>query len=765
MKRKLFIPLLVCLFAALFAAAFTACAEEEQPPEEPGISFATPTLTLEEEQTYQLVLQGAEAAAAEWRSDDLTVASVSSGGLVTANAAGSTVIRATVGEDTAMCQLTVTPYRPQAVLSLSLNKTQLSLYETDTFALVCTARLGSEEVTPDSVTYASSAESVATVSGGTVTAEGVGTAEITVTAVYGGQTAESTVSVTVSEARTVLVADFGEREVLAGEPLPLAMTVMKGKEIVEDFGGVTFTLSDDTVGAVEDGVFTGTQKGSTVITAKCTVEGEELSLQIPMRVREQYTVTFTSEGQQVAQATVLDGETAALPADPTPPADRTFSRWVWNGEEFTDSVEVQQDVTAVASWQAPTSFAFESAIRVNVHTYSSLSEFATDVTLYNDTWPDGSAVLQPQGGETGRPSKADWYVELPAFDFSAYNGVYFTFRYNHAGKVSIEGQEAIAATAAGYDYLFGVLRQDGQWVLTMEGRTLMSLSDAIATGEEGLRFDFVLNTETDNYAQLTFSAMFRYEVDYMAEAEAALAAIPEAASLTAENCTQYEDELEAYLAAAELFTEYEQTANPVPEKIIRLQELLAQPGVPAALNEYTAKGVLTDNPELNGLVWGEVGHQAWINGDVYAFAVNGNTITRLIGTEASHLIENGGRFDTDTASSEHRVFLPKIDFTVFTKVTIAVRTNNGAYIGVTNDTEERLPFSDENEVGYSGSISFAYADGVLTVTLAIGDQTKTTTVTDTDVINGAERFTFTVWAAAQYTQLHLGQIMVQRNAQ
>lgn len=180
-----------------------------------------------------------------------------------------------------MCQLTVTPYRPQAVLSLSLNKTQLSLYETDTFALVCTARLGSEEVTPDSVTYASSAESVATVSGGTVTAEGVGTAEITVTAVYGGQTAESTVSVTVSEARTVLVADFGEREVLAGEPLRLSMTVMKGKEIVEDYGGVTFTLSDDTVGAVENGMFTGTQKGSTVITAKCTVEGEELSLEIP----------------------------------------------------------------------------------------------------------------------------------------------------------------------------------------------------------------------------------------------------------------------------------------------------------------------------------------------------------------------------------------------------------------------------------------------------------------------------------------------------
>lgn len=575
MKRKLFIPLLVCLFAALFAAAFTACAEEEQPPEEPGISFATPTLTLEEEQTYQLVLQGAEAAAAEWRSDDLTVASVSSGGLVTANAAGSTVIRATVGEDTAMCQLTVTPYRPQAVLSLSLNKTQLSLYETDTFALVCTARLGSEEVTPDSVTYASSAESVATVSGGTVTAEGVGTAEITVTAVYGGQTAESTVSVTVSEARTVLVADFVDREVLAGEPLPLAMTVMKGKEIVEDYGGVTFTLSDDTVGAVEDGVFTGTQKGSTVITAKCTVEGEELSLEIPMRVREQYTVTFMSEGQQVAQATVLDGETAALPADPTPPADRTFSRWVWNGQAFTAETEVQQNVTAEATWIAATSYSFANATRVNVHEWSSIGEFATDIPYYNDSWPDGNAVLQPQDLSTSCPPKEDWYVILPGFNFSLYNGVYFTLMYNKSGgKISVMGEQVITNTEDKLYFLFGVVQQNGQWVLTMDGSTVMTLSDEIATGEEGIRIDLTVSTE-DKYAQIEISPLFYNLVDYMEAAEAALAAIPEAASLTAENCTQYEDELEAYLAAAELFTDYEKTAHPVPEKITRLQELLA----------------------------------------------------------------------------------------------------------------------------------------------------------------------------------------------
>ena len=353
------------------------------------------------------------------------------------------------------------------------------------------------------------------------------------------------------------------------------MTVMKGKEIVEDYGGVTFTLSDDTVGTVEDGVFTGTQKGSTVITAKCTVEGEELSLEIPMRVREQYTVTFMSEGQQVAQVPVLDGETAALPADPTPPADRTFSRWVWNGQAFTAETEVQQNVTAEATWIAATSYSFANATRVNVHEWSSIGEFATDIPYYNDSWPDGNAVLQPQDLSTSCPPKEDWYVILPGFNFSLYNGVYFTLMYNKSGgKISVMGEQVITNTEDKLYFLFGVVQQNGQWVLTMDGSTVMTLSDEIATGEEGIRIDLTVSTE-DKYAQIEISPLFYNLVDYMEAAEAALAAIPEAASLTAENCTQYEDELEAYLAAAELFTDYEQTAHPVPEKITRLQELLA----------------------------------------------------------------------------------------------------------------------------------------------------------------------------------------------
>ena len=578
MKKKLLVSLLLCLFAALAALAFTACEKGEPQEEEQGVRFETPTLTLEEEQTYQLVLVGADAASAEWKSDDLSVATVGSGGLVTAVAEGSTMIRATVGGEVAVCSLTVTPYRPQAALSLLADKSALTLYEADTYALTVTLRLGSEAVTPASVTYASSAESVAAVGeDGTVTAVGQGTAQITVTAVYEGQSVQTAVAVTVAEAQTVLAADFAQREVLAGEPLTLSMTVRKGKTVVEDHGEITFTLSDDEVGSISGGVFTGAKKGNTVITAKCTVKGEELSLDIPMRVREEYTVTFLSEGQQVAEVTVLDGETAVLPADPAPPAERSFSRWVCGGKEFTDTTEVQQDMTAEAAWIAATSHSFANATRVNVHEWSSIGEFATDVQYYNDQWPNGNAALQVHdvNSATHCPTKENWYVTLPGFNFSLYNGVYFTLLYNRdGGKISVMGEQVIASAAADRNYLFGVVQQSGQWVLTMDGSTVMTLSDAIATGKEGIRIDLTVSLK-DSYAQLTISAMFYNVVDYMEAAETALAAIPEADALTALNCMQYKDELEEYLAAAELFTDYEKTAHPTPEKVTRLQELLA----------------------------------------------------------------------------------------------------------------------------------------------------------------------------------------------
>ncbi len=768
MKKKLLVSLLLCLFAALAALAFTACEKGEQQEEERGVRIETPTLTLEEEQTYQLVLVGADAASAEWRSDDLSVATVGSGGLVTAVAEGSTMIRATVGGEVAVCSLTVTPYRPQAALSLIADKSALTLYEADTYALTVTLRLGSEAVTPVSVTYASSAESVAAVGeDGTVTAVGQGTAQITVTAVYEGQSVQTAVAVTVAEAQTVLAADFAQREVLAGEPLTLSMTVRKGKTVVEDHGEITFTLSDDEVGSVSGGVFTGAKKGNTVITAKCTVKGEDLSLDIPMRVREEYTVTFLSEGQQVAEVTVLDGETAALPADPAPPADRSFSRWLCGGKEFTGTTEVQQDMQVEATWKLPTAYPFANAEHVNVYEYSSIGAFATDITQYNDTWPQGQAALQPQGGSTGRPSKADWYVTLPAVDFSLYEGVYFTLAYNHAAKVSVMGQQVIAATSGGQNYQFGVIKEGDGWSLTLDGKAVMTLKQDVAEGKEGLRFDFVLNPETDNYAQLTFSPMYYYVADYRAEAEAALAAIPEAGALTALNCMQYKDELEEYLAAAELFTDYEKTAHPTPEKVTRLQEILNQPDVPMPLNAYTATSTWVNDPEKGDLVWGkdadgkDVAHMAWVNGDMYAFAVEGNTIIRNIGAQTTDVIENGVRIDTDVPNAEHRIFFPKIDFTEFTKVTVAIRTNSLLYIGLTNNTADRVAFS-QNGVGLSGTIAFAYEGGALTASLTVGEQVKTLTVTDKAVIEGSARFTVTVWAAAQFSQAQFGQFIGQR---
>ena len=68
--------------------------EDEQLPE--GFTFVKPDLSLHPGQTSLLTLSDANGAvAASWRSDDPTIASVSSEGLVTAHQSGITVIKAT----------------------------------------------------------------------------------------------------------------------------------------------------------------------------------------------------------------------------------------------------------------------------------------------------------------------------------------------------------------------------------------------------------------------------------------------------------------------------------------------------------------------------------------------------------------------------------------------------------------------------------------------------------------------------------------------
>ena len=109
-----------------------------------------------------------------WSSSKEEVATVENG-VVTAKAAGETVITATCGTVKAECAVTVTA--PVMASAVTLDKTELNLYTGDTAAL--TAAIQPEDTTDPTIAWTTTDAEVASVQNGVVTAGKTGTATIT----------------------------------------------------------------------------------------------------------------------------------------------------------------------------------------------------------------------------------------------------------------------------------------------------------------------------------------------------------------------------------------------------------------------------------------------------------------------------------------------------------------------------------------------------------------------------------------------------------
>jgi len=129
-----------------------------------------------------------------WSSSDTSVAEVSASGVITSKKVGTATItvKTVDGNKTATCTVNVVT-SAVAVTGVSLNKSSVSLNAGNTDTLQAT--IAPYGATNQNVSWSSSNHAVATVSGGTVTAVGPGTAIITVTTDDGGKTATCTVTV------------------------------------------------------------------------------------------------------------------------------------------------------------------------------------------------------------------------------------------------------------------------------------------------------------------------------------------------------------------------------------------------------------------------------------------------------------------------------------------------------------------------------------------------------------------------------------------
>jgi len=186
-----------------------------------------------------------------WESSNTSVATVVDG-KITAVAPGKATITATAGSAAAICSVTVTA----PATAITLSKTEVELKKGAYVTLTATLTPANST---DSVTWESSDTSVATVSGGKITAVAPGTATITATA----GSVSATCTVTVIAPATAIKLDKTSATVKEGESITLTATVTPSYST----DTVTWKSSDTSVATVADGKVTAVAPGKATITA------------------------------------------------------------------------------------------------------------------------------------------------------------------------------------------------------------------------------------------------------------------------------------------------------------------------------------------------------------------------------------------------------------------------------------------------------------------------------------------------------------------
>lgn len=208
-----------------------------------------------------------------WSSSNSSVATVS-GGKITAKSAGTTTItvRTSNGKSASCSVMVVIP-----PTSVSLSKSSVSLYVGETVTL--SATVSPSNATDKSLTWSSSS-SVATVSGGKITAKSAGTTTVTVRT-SNGKTATCKVTVTkkavpadgISLNRTTYSLNVRQAMVLTATVTPNDATDKS----------VTWSSNNSDVATVSNGVVTAVSGGSATITAK-TSNGKTAQCVVTVRL-------------------------------------------------------------------------------------------------------------------------------------------------------------------------------------------------------------------------------------------------------------------------------------------------------------------------------------------------------------------------------------------------------------------------------------------------------------------------------------------------
>ena len=290
----------------------------QSPTGQPTVATVTvspSSASLTEGQTQQLTATPKEASGSAltgrtvtWVSSAPSVATVSSTGLVTAVAAGSATISATVEGQTGTATISATM---ATVATVTVSPSSANLTEGQTQQLAATPKdAGGNVLSGRTVTWVSSAPSVATVSSvGLVTAVAAGSA--TVSATSAGRTGTAAITVTVAMVAAVTVSP-SSANLAVGQTHQLTATARDASGNALTGRAVSWTSSAPSVATVSGaGLVTAVAAGGATISA--TSEGQTGTAAITVTVA---TVPVSSVTVSPSSANLTVGQTQQLTATP-----------------------------------------------------------------------------------------------------------------------------------------------------------------------------------------------------------------------------------------------------------------------------------------------------------------------------------------------------------------------------------------------------------------------------------------------------------------
>lgn len=325
-----------------------------------SISLNKETTELWVNETEKLTVtydpQDATTQSVTWSSSDNSVATVAPDGTITAVGKGTATITAkTSNAKEDKCEVIV----KQPVTGISLNKNTLELEKGETETLTATVLPGNADG-DKTVTWSSSAESVATVENGVVTAVGKGSATITAKTANGIE-AKCSVTVGVPLKGISFKDNVTEKTINRSEQFTLEVVFNPTDTDVDKT--IKWSSTDTSVATVVDGVVTAVGDGETVITATAS-NGMTATCKVK--------VIIPLNSISIKESTsILCGGTEKLevtynPVDTTD--DKTIS-WTSDNEEVA-TVSTDGTVTAkgvgTANIKATTSKGLEATCAVTV---------------------------------------------------------------------------------------------------------------------------------------------------------------------------------------------------------------------------------------------------------------------------------------------------------------------------------------------------------------------------------------------------------------